>query len=133
MRQLAHQLKANLENENVFYSKKRAPLQQRLGRVFDAKEIWVSAEQDRNCGELRARAQRDGSGRVYLEDVVLRVQSNQLEMSFTRWVNDQECGHSYCGGSWCYREDLNTGRYDCVRGQGEQRGAHGFHSTGTIC
>ncbi len=133
MRLLAHQLRANLENENVFYSKKRAPLQQRLGRVFDSNQVWATTEQNRNSGELRARAQRGGSGRVYLEDVVLKVEADRLEMSFTRWVNDHECGQSYCGGSWRYSEDLRTGRYNCIRGQGEQRGAHGFEATGTIC
>ena len=121
MRSLAHELKANLEHESVLHTKRRAPLQQRLGRVFEANQIWAQAEQEPQVGVLRARAQRGGSGRVYLEDVELRVEANQMEMSFTRWVNDQERGHSYCGGSWRYREDLKTGQFDCIKGQTNYR------------
>jgi hypothetical protein len=117
MRSLAHELKANLERESVLHSAKRAPLQQRLGQVFEANQIWAKAEQEPQVGLLRARAQRDASTRIYLEDVELRVEANHLEMSFTRWVNDQECGQSYCGGTWRYRENLETGHYDCIKGQ----------------
>lgn len=110
LRSLAHQLRDGLVRENVI-SSRRTPLPQRVGKLLDASRVWTSTHMLEDGNELRARARRDGMGRVYLEDLVLRLQEDRLELRFTRWVKDER--QSYCGGSWTYSENLATGEFDC--------------------
>lgn len=114
LRTLAHQLKVNLETERRLPSTVNpVPLYSRLSQVLDTAELWVRASglEAEDSGRIHARAQRDGIGRKYTEELVMTLQKGHLSLVVTRWV--REANQGYYAGSWNFQEDLRTGTYHC--------------------
>jgi hypothetical protein len=106
LRVLAHELRTSLESDQA-----DAPLFNRVSKLLDAHQVWVHAVKPntRGSSELRARAQRTGLGRSYIEEVSLKVDQDNLNLNVSMWVRESD--RNYFAGSWTLRENLGTGDF----------------------